>query len=105
LGNRLTRHERLQIVDFALIIEGNRQKSNWMPTLTVHKIHGVHSSLIFHQILLRTAFLVDPEPGDADVVRIAENSLQNFVSDYILAETFSARSSHVVLAIAIAFKS
>ena len=75
LDNRTAHHERLQIVDLALVIEENRQESNWMPTLTIHKIHRVHGSLLLHQIFLRTAFLVDPESEYANVVCVAENSL------------------------------
>jgi hypothetical protein len=75
LDNRSAHHERLQIVDLALVIKENRQESNWMPTLTIYKIHRVHGSLLLHQIFLRTAFLVDLEPEYANMVRVAENSL------------------------------
>ena len=105
LDNRTAYHERLQIVDLALVIEENRQESNWMPTLTIHKIHRVHGSLLLHQIFLWTAFLVDPEPAHIFVFCVANDSAKYHVANFAPADKSSKRPKDDVSAVAIALKS
>jgi hypothetical protein len=81
------------MIDFALIIEDNRQESNWMPALTIHKIHVVHRSLLLHRIILRTAF------GPHAFIHKQERFLNQ---DFVLSLRARSRLTSIIFEISVA---